>query len=573
MFDNSEVLAKFYGDESFPVEWKNEEEKKLLWFFDDNHVPNPISPMYFSLNGWWGPTLDYMYRRFGFPIGAAWNGKRVNGYLYSAISPRDPKEAGLLGPYYGMVMPTYANNFLDWWQTRYLPEVKANFNYLDTFNTEKASLPELMVFLEEAIDIQERHFRLHWILNLAQFQSSITFQTLAGQVIPNVSGALIGRILISLEDKNWDSVNELWKLKEAVKANPELKNIFESKETASAILPALQGSAVGKAFMEQVTAYLKEYGYKPLYTHEYMYKLWVENPAPAIETIKGYLVADYNFPVEFAKIKKDQQSAMDELRASIPAGTPTDKSEALIEAMRLAVKMMPLTPDHHYYFDQGTFARLRLVLVGIGRKMVKLGLLRDAEDIMFLEYEQLRAYTANPKSESNPGGYDGIGVIKAARRAWEDAFKVTPRDWVGTVTHWNMYEEIYHTLWGYPEKFDRARDGKKPIASQVNGLPAAAGVSEGIAHVVKSPEEFDQVRQGEILVCVMTNPAWVIVFSKIKGVITDAGGVLSHTAVVSREFGIPAVVGTSDATRRIKTGDRVRVNGTTGCVDILESAI
>src|SRR5512142_3224286 len=103
MFDTSEVLATFHGDASFPVEWKNEEEKKLFWFFDDNHVPNPISPMYFSLHGWWGPTLDYMYRRFGFPIGVAWNGKRINGYLYSAISPRDPNEAGLIGPYYGWI--------------------------------------------------------------------------------------------------------------------------------------------------------------------------------------------------------------------------------------------------------------------------------------------------------------------------------------------------------------------------------------------------------------------------------------------------------------------------------------
>jgi phosphohistidine swiveling domain-containing protein len=572
MFDTSEVLATFHGDESFPVEWKDEEEMKLFWFFDDNHVPNPISPMYFSLHGWWGPTLDYMYRRFGFPIGAAWNGKRVNGYLYSAISPRDPDEAAKIGPYYGFVMPTYAENFLGWWQKRYLPEVEANFEYLDTFDTENASLPELMVFLEEAIDIQERHFRLHWILNLAQFQSSITFQVLAGQTIPDVDGALIGRILISLEDRNWDSVRELWELKEFVKHSAELAQIFESKETASAIIPALQGSPAGKEFMNKVQAYLKVYGYKPLYTHEYIYKLWVEDPAPAVETIKGYLASDYNFPAEFEKIKQDQQNAMEELLAKVPEDTPAEKREALVEAMRLAVKMMPLTPDHHYYFDQGTFARMRLVLLAIGRKMVKEGLLRNSEDIMYLEYDQLRFYVGNPKTEANPEGYDGTSVIRAARRAWEDAFKTTPRDWIGTVTKWNMYDEIYHTLWGYPEKYERSLNGQKESTGQVLGLPAAAGVAEGIARVVKSPSEFDEVKRGEIMVCLMTNPAWVIVFSKIKGVVTDAGGVLSHTAVVSREFGIPAVVGTGDATRRIKTGDRVRVNGLTGVVDILDSA-
>lgn len=572
MFDTSEVLATFYGDESFPVEWENEEEKKLFWFYDDNHVPNPVSPMYFSLHGWWGPTLDYMYRRFGFPIGCAWNAKKVNGYVYTAISPRDPNEAALIGPYYGWIMPTYAENFLDWWQERYLPEIKRNFEYLDSYDTKNASLQELMVFLEEAIDIQERHFRLHWILNLAQFQASLTFQILAKELIPNVNGALLGRILISLEDRNWDSVRELWQLKEEVKANPELKQIFDSKETASAIIPALQSIPTGRAFMEKVQTYLKEYGYKPLYTHEYIYKLWVEDPTPAVETIKGYLVSDYNFPEEYEKIKNDQQAAMRELMEKVPADAPAEKKEALQEAMRLAVKMMPLTPDHHFYFDQGTFARMRLVLLAIGRKMVEMGLLRDPEDIMFLEYDQLRYYVANPKSESNPNGYDGISVIKEARRKWEDAFKITPRDWVGTVTRWNMYEEIYHTLWGYPERFERAREGKKETADKVIGLPAAAGVAEGFARIVKSPDEFDQVKRGEIMVCLMTNPAWVIVFSKIKGVVTDAGGVLSHTAVVSREFGIPAVVGTGDATRRIKTGDRVRVNGFTGVVEILASA-
>ncbi len=572
MFDTSEVLATFYGDESFPVEWKNEEEKKLFWFYDDNHVPNPVSPMYFSLHGWWGPTLDYMYRRFGFPIGCAWNAKKVNGYVYTAISPRDPNEAALIGPYYGWIMPTYAENFLEWWQQRYLPEIKRNFEYLDTYDTKNASLQDLMVFLEEAIDIQERHFRLHWILNLAQFQASLTFQILAKELIPDVDGTLLGRILISLEDRNWDSVRELWQLKEEVKANPELKQLFDSKETASAIIPALQATPTGRAFIKKVQAYLKEYGYKPLYTHEYIYKLWVEDPTPCVETIKGYLVSDYNFPEEYEKIKNDQQAAMRELMEKVPADAPAEKKEALQEAMRLAVKMMPLTPDHHFYFDQGTFARMRLVLLAIGRKMVEMGLLRDPEDIMFLEYDQLRYYVANPKSESNPNGYDGISIIKEARRKWEDAFKITPRDWVGTVTRWNMYEEIYHTLWGYPERFERAREGKKEAADKVIGLPAAAGVAEGYARIVKSPDEFDQVKRGEIMVCLMTNPAWVIVFSKIKGVVTDAGGVLSHTAVVSREFGIPAVVGTGDATRRIKSGDRVRVNGFTGVVEILERA-
>ena len=87
---------------------------------------------------------------------------------------------------------------------------------------------------------------------------------------------------------------------------------------------------------------------------------------------------------------------------------------------------------------------------------------------------------------------------------------------------------------------------------------------EGIAKVVMTIDEFDKVEKGDILVCQMTNPAWVTLFTKIIGLVTDAGGPVSHPGVLSREFGIPAVVGSSVGTTRIKDGDRIRVNGSTG---------
>lgn len=566
----SEILATFFGDEDFPIEWESEEEKKLFWFFDDNHCPRPISPMYWSLDGWWGPTLDYMYRRFGFPLGKAWIGKRVNGYLYSAIVPREPESTAMLGPYYMWIMSTYADKFLEWWQGRYLPEIMRNFEYIDNFDTESATLQELMVYLEEAIDMQYRHFCIHWILNLAQFQSSMDLQAAVGAVIGEVDPSLVGRILISVKDRNWDSLETLWKLKEKVKGDKRLKAIFDAGETASVILPELERDKKGKAFLEDVYAYVEEFGYKAtMYPHEYINKLWVEDITPAVETIKGYLASDYDFPTQHKKMVDDHYAAIEELRSVVPETATEEQREKLETALGLATKMMPLTPDHHFYLDQGTFGRVRLVFLAIGRRMVKEGLLRDPEDIMFLEYDQLRAYVANPRSEDNPEGYDGITVIKEARRKYEEAHNIRPRDWVGTATHWAMYEEPYHTLWGWPERFERAQKAEEQPPDQVQGLPAAAGVTEGLARLVLTTDEFDQVKPGEIMVCQMTNPAWVVVFSKIKGVVTDTGGVLCHTAVVAREFGIPGVVGTGDATYRIKTGNRVRVNGTTGMVEIL----
>ena len=103
----------------------------------------------------------------------------------------------------------------------------------------------------------------------------------------------------------------------------------------------------------------------------------------------------------------------------------------------------------------------------------------------------------------------------------------------------------------------------------ITGIGRSPGVVEGIARVVRTVDEFDEVRDGDILVCQMTNPAWVVLFTKIAGLVTDTGGTTSHPAVLSREFGIPAVIGTSVATQRIATGDRIRVDGTAGRVEIL----
>jgi phosphoenolpyruvate synthase/pyruvate phosphate dikinase len=111
------------------------------------------------------------------------------------------------------------------------------------------------------------------------------------------------------------------------------------------------------------------------------------------------------------------------------------------------------------------------------------------------------------------------------------------------------------------------------VAGQVRGIGGSPGVVEGIARVVLHEEQFDEVRAGDILVCHMTNPAWVVLFTKIAGLVSNAGGLTAHPAVLSREFGIPAVVGTQDGTTYIKTGDRIRVDGSKGIVDILEPAV
>lgn len=560
--DRNQVIDEFFGDASTPVEWASEEEKKLHFWYDDLHCPQPISPMWFDVGGWWY-TCGYMFRRFGVPFGKDWVGKTVKEYVHSAVVPRDPKEEAELGPYYNMVMPVYADRFLGWWKKRLLPEILRNFEFLDTYDMDSAPLAELMILLEDALDIQERHFRLHWVLNLAQFQSSITFQGVLEELLGNGRGELVGRILISDEDRNWDSVRALWKLKEKVKASDVLHAAFQF-ETADGVIRALGAFDEGRALLADIDAYKMEYGNKSMYTHEYLFTTWRENPTPIVEGLRGYLASDYDYEKDVRQLRENRANAIAEMWSLVPAAALPADRERLQSSLDLALKMTPLTPDHHFYMDQGTYARVRLVFMAIGRTLVGQGVFTQPDDVFYLKYHELRVLSANHSA------FDSKALVKRRRKTREKAFDERAKYWVGTITHWSLHEEPYkQVLWGWPDIYTREKEAGMQPKTSLRGLGASAGVVEGLARIVRSPEQFDEVKKGEILVCQMTNPAWVMLFTKIGGLVTDAGGALSHPAVVSREFGIPAVVGTAVATERIKTGQRVRVNGAAGIVEIL----
>jgi pyruvate,water dikinase len=571
-----EVLGSFYGSDEFPIEWA-EGERELLWIFDDLHCPNPVSPMFFDIGGWW-LTCDHMFRRFGTPFASDWVMKKINGYAYMAAIPadpsleaeateyearyvprvpRDPAYPERIGAYLGFVLPHYAANFLDWWRERLRPEIERNFAYLDGYDMDSATLVELAVLLEDAIDVHDRHWKIHWMLNFAQFSATLalgaTIQDVKGEVDPE----LPGRLQSSVDDRNWDSIEALWRMKEEVKQDAELRAAFQAGDSAGDVARALDGSERGRRFAsERLQPYQLEFGNKAIWSHEFVYPTWREEPAPILEAVRGYVESDYDFPAALQAVKDDLDAAVRELMDGVPDGEGRDRLQA---ALDLSLRMNPLTPDHHFFIDQGTNARVRLVLVAIGRRLAEQGTIDDPEDVMFVRYNELRVLTAGTQA------FDAKALVSDRRDEREDAFALRPPDWVGTVTE-SQLAFPYYTLWGFPEKFHRLPPERR---EELHGLAASPGVVEGSARVVASLEQFDEVRDGEVLVCRMTNPAWVVLFTKIAGLVTDAGGVAAHPAVVSREFGIPAVVGTSSATERIQTGDRVRVNGSTGVVEIL----
>ena len=569
-----EVLGTFHGSDEFPIEWR-EGERDLFWIYDDLHIPNPVSPMFFDIGGWW-LTCDHMFRRFGTPFACDWIAKEINGYVYTAAVPcesdlhseateyqsryvprvpRDPEHAAQIGTYLGWVLPEYAGNFLAWWRERLRPEIERNFAYLDGIDYDGATMRELAVYLEDAIDVHDRHWKIHWMLNFAQFASTQDLNAVIAEVRGEEDPGLMGRLQSSLEDRNWDSIEDLWKIKEEIKGDGELAAAFEG-QTAEDVGRALEDSERGRRLIEErIVRHQKAFGYKSIWSHEFAFKTWREDPAPILEAVRGYLATDYDYPSNIASVRDDLEAA----KREVMEGVEGDAAERLRTALELSLGMNSLTPDHHFYVDQGTNARLRVVLIAIGDKLVEARVLDDPEDVMYLRYNELRRLMADQAA------FDAPELVSDRRDAREAAAERRPPSWVGTATK-TALKFPYNALWGFPEKFYA---GEPATTGEVRGLAASPGVVEGSARFVASLDEFDQVLDGEILVCRMTNPAWVVLFTKITGLVTEAGGAVSHPAVVAREFGIPAVVGTTNAGERIKTGDRIRVNGTTGVVEIL----
>jgi pyruvate,water dikinase len=574
---SEEILGQFLGDASFPVTWDAEIEKDFFWVYDDLHIPHPVSPMFFDIGGWW-LSCDHMFRRFGTPFAVDWLAKNVNGYVYTTAVPADPdlridateysarygarvprdaNFAATMGAYLDAVLPVYGRDFADWWRDRLRPEMERNFAYLEARldTVDRMDLADVACLLEDAIDIHDRHWKIHWMLNFAQLSATLHLRAVMEKTRGKVDEPLLGRLQNSASDRNWDSIGALWRMKNEVRDDGELRAAFSFDDVAE-IARALRAAERGRRFIaERVEPYQREFGWHAVWSHEFIFPTVREQMEPVLELVRGYLETDYDYPSAIEAMRLDIAAASRE----ILDGLTGDALEEMTAANAVNLRMAPLTPDHHFYIDQGANAHVRLVLMEVGRGLVEAGRLDQPDDVMFLRYNELRGLI---------GSADAIparALVAARRLEREAAERLQPRDWVGTVTP-SQLAFPYLVNWGYPDRFHQKQSEDMRL---ITGLGASAGVVEGIARVVRTVDEFDEVRDGDILVCQMTNPAWVVLFTKIAGLVTDTGGTTSHPAVLAREFGIPAVIGTSVATHRIVTGDRVRIDGTAGRVEIL----
>jgi pyruvate,water dikinase len=520
-----------------------------------------------------------MFRRFGTPFATDWLAKNINGYLYTAaipaetglraegqeygfemtgVVPQDREYPARIGKYLDAVLPVYGLEFADTWRNRLVPEMDRNFAFLEEMLDRRSelTLPQVAVLLEDAIDIHDRHWKIHWMLNFAQLSATLKLRAVMEQTHGRVDETLLGRLQNSARDRNWDKIRAIWEMKEEAKADPELAHMFAGP--AADLPAALKASERGRRFIaERIEPYQREFGWHAVWSHEFVFPTFREQLEPVVELVRNQFESDYDYPTKIAELAAD----IDAAAAEIVDGLEGERLRQMREALEINLRMAPLTPDHHFYIDQGANAHLRLVLIAIGEKLVEAGALVQADDVVFLRYNELRSLIGDPQ------GVPGRALVASARAARERAYTLRPRDWVGTATETQLAFP-YLVNWGFPDKFHR---GQEDDGGEITGVAGSPGVVEGVARVVRSEADFDAVQTGDVLVCQMTNPAWQVLFSRITALVTDAGGVTGHPAVLAREYEIPAVVGTSVATQRINTGDRIRVDGSAGVVTVLDA--
>ena len=236
--------------------------------------------------------------------------------------------------------------------------------------------------------------------------------------------------------------------------------------------------------------------------------------------------------------------------------------------------VFPYVEEHKFFCDYWFLTRWWNKVREFGALLATHGFLEDAEDVFHLgRHEVGQALDELVLTWSTGGAALGPAhwppIVARRKELLERLGEWTPPPAIGATPE-AIYDPAVIMLWGVTTQRVQEWANAEEGGGRLTGAAASPGVVEGVARVVVDVEEIARVREGEVLVCPITSPAWAPIFSNVKAVVTDIGGVMSHAAIVCREYGLPAVVGTGRATSEIRTGQRIRVDGSSGVVTVVD---
>jgi pyruvate,water dikinase len=342
----------------------------------------------------------------------------------------------------------------------------------------------------------------------------------------------------------------LWQTAQTIRQDAAAYAAFTGQDAATRATQTLAG-ALPPVAQAAVDRFLAAYGMRGLAEIDFGRPRWRDNPTQVMQMVQSYLrIEDPNAAPDavFARGEAAAQAVIDDLAATVrkrPFGAARAK---LVYALAKRMRALAGLRETPKFTIIKLFAIVRHGLLQSGAELVAQGRLAQADDLMFLHLDELKRFAAGAPQEWQAIIADHRAVYDREKRRNQ-----IPRLLLSDGRA--FYEGI--------QPQDGAQDGA------ITGSPVSPGVVEGVVHVVFDPHAA-QLAPGEILVCPGTDPAWTPLFLAAGGLIMEVGGLMTHGSVVAREYGIPAVVGVHQATERLKTGQRVRVDGSSGRVEIMD---
>lgn len=344
----------------------------------------------------------------------------------------------------------------------------------------------------------------------------------------------------------------LWKTAQTIRGDQNALTFMQQQEAALLAEQYLAGDLPTVA-QRAVNAFLAQYGMRGLAEIDFGRPRWRENPTQVMQMLQSYLRITDPTQAPAAVFERGEAAAqrvIDDLAATVRREPNGARKAQLVYALAKRMRALAGLRESPKFFIINLFGIVREGLLQSGQELVTQGVIQRPDDLMFLHLKELQALAA--------GYLIDWKALVAERRARYDREK--------------LRNQIPRVLLSDGRAFyEGMRSTNGDHDGVITGSPVSPGVVEGTVHVVFNPHDA-QLAPGEILVCPGTDPAWTPLFLAAGGLVMEVGGLMTHGSVVAREYGIPAVVGVHEATSRLKSGQRIRVDGSSGEIVLVDGA-
>ena len=546
-----------------PFRTFNKEDEKRFWFLDF-HWPRGLTPLGLIWNedGYnWG--TQFAAENLPLPPGRGLVSRIAGIHTYaSPIDVQSPYEIGERAQRMGPRLGEFLANFDEIWASR-RDEVERGWQHLVAMDPSSMSLPELSTMLTEARAYHKRAFEIHFEIMYPLLVNYLGFYGMCAEMGLDVSQ--IGKFLQGYDTKIMETDRELWKLARAAKQGG-LTEVFATTPASelAAKLDAMGGA--GAAWMTQFRDFLQVYGYRTEGSCDVALPSWIEDPTPALGTIQSFVAKEeeHDFEKALAAAIEERETAIDEARSKLTAEEQTAFDAGVASCQ--AANFPWWQDDHNYYIDLKVSLPMRWAARAIAEKTGA----DSPDDGLFLFWPELTAVADGEKS------MDSLKSIVKARHEyfdyWHERRPSMPKV-LGTIPE-AVTDPVLIEIFGLNQHFLNAIQaaGTDGDVKTLTGVPASKGKARGRARVFNNADNLHTLEPGDILVCESTSPNWTPAFAKIAGCVCDGGGMLSHAAIVGREYGVPTVTAVGLGTVVIAEGDEVEVDGDTGTVTVFKKA-